>query len=139
MTLHRLLTAHILIAVGAGIAFGLYGPLMIATFGVLGTQGNSLIYWYVASFARLFGAALFGFGFLLWSIRSIIEDNSYPGVRRRILVGLLLANLMAFFVSLTQQVAVWNSPAGWITSGVFLLLSLCYLYFLLQDRKTTIQ
>lgn len=137
MTLKQLLTFHTLIAIGSGIAFGLYGPLMIALFGILETQGDSLTYWYVASFARLFGAALFGFGFLLWSIRPLVEESNdnNPGVRRNILVALLLANLMAFFVALTQQVSVWNSPAGWIACGVFLLLALGYLYFLIQNRR----
>jgi hypothetical protein len=135
VTLNRFLSAHVIIAIGAGIAFGLYGPLMIAMFGILQTQGDSLTYWYVASFARLLGAMLFGFGFLLWSIRPILEQGRFSGFRGRILAALLLSNLMALFVSVVQQLSVWNSPAGWVACGVFLLLALGYLYFLLQDRK----
>jgi hypothetical protein len=38
-------------------------------------------------------------------------------------------------VSVTQQSSVWGTPAGWITSGLFILLSIGYGYFLATVRS----
>jgi len=82
----------------------------------------------------MFGAALFGFGLLLWSIRSGLADVSNQ-TTRGILFGLLLANLMGAFVSITQQSSVWNSTAGWIATALFTLLALGYLYYLIIHQR----
>ena len=77
----------------------------------------------------MFGAALFGFGLLAWSVRGVISQVS-PQARRGVLFALFLANLMGAFVSITQQSAVWGTPAGWITTGLFVVLMAAYGYFL---------
>ncbi len=125
-----MLTLNAILYIALGIAFGLYGPLMIAMFGILNIEGEPLMYWYAASFARLFGAALFGFGLLLWALRGLSID---PGKQRGILLALVLANILGFIVAITQQVSIWGTPAGWITSGVFLFLIAGYGYLLVRN------
>ena len=134
MKLTHLLTIHAILALGFGIAFALYAPLMIAFFGVPELpEGNILLYWNVASFARMFGAALFGLGILLWAIRGLVENRKTPPEAvRGVIFALLIANAMSVFVAATQQMAVWLSPAGWMAIVIFAILSLAYIYFLVS-------
>ena len=125
-----LLSAHAVLLIGFGIAFALYGPLMMAFFGVPELlDADAGAYWSLTSFARMFGAALFGFGLLVWSVRAAISQVS-PPARRGVLFALFLANLMGAFVSVTQQSAVWGTLAGWIATGLFVVLMAAYGYFL---------
>ncbi len=79
MKLTQLLSVNAIVFIGLGIAFALYGPLMIAMFGILESEGSPRLYWYAASFARLLGAALFGFGFVLWAVRHQTASAGSPG------------------------------------------------------------
>lgn len=137
MRLHLILTINAIMAIGFGIAFGLYGPLMLAMFGVPEAEGSAIMYWHTAAFARIFGAALFGFGFLIWSVRSIVADTR-PGspstseTRRGVVFALLIANGMGLVVAGTQQVAIWNSAAGLIAVMIFTAFLLGYGYLLVK-------
>jgi hypothetical protein len=137
MKLAHLITLNAVLFIAFGIAFALYGPLMMAFFGVPEIEENStMLYWNVASFARLFGAALFGFGFLLWAVRGVAESLSTPPESRRgIIFALLLGNLMGAIVAVTQQSSVWLSPAGWVATAIFTLLTLGYGYFLVAGSR----
>ena len=132
--LNWLLSAHAVLLIGFGIAFALYGPLMMALFTVPELEIDAPAYWSLTSFARMFGAALFGFGLLTFSLRKALPQASAE-TRRGVLFALFLANLMGAFVSITQQSAVWGTPAGWITSGIFILLLIAYGYFLTRARS----
>jgi len=123
-----LLTLNAILFIGVGIAFALYGPLMITFFGILEVAGDSPMYWYAASFARFFGAAVFGFGFLLFALRGSAVEQ---GKGRGIVTALVISYLLAFIVAITQQVSIWGSVAGWITVALFLLLLVGYSSFLL--------
>lgn len=137
MNVKNLLTANAILAIGLGIAFALYSPLMISLYGVLDVQdGNVLQYWHTASFARMFGAALFGMGFLIFALRGLFDSPStLPDTRRGILFAMLLANLIAVFTAATQQASVWNTLTGWITVGVFAALLAAYAYLLATGRS----
>jgi hypothetical protein len=134
--IQNLLTANAILSIGLGIAFALYAPLMISLYGILDVQdGNVQQYWQTASFARMFGAALFGMGFLIYSLRGLFESAStLPETRRGILFAMLLANLIGIFTAATQQASVWNTLAGWVTVGVFAVLLLAYGYFIATGR-----
>ena len=138
MRLNHLMTLNAFIFIGLGIAFALYGPLMVALFGVLRFSGGEAgLYWYVTSFARLFGAALFGFGFLIWAARNLdLPNPNSPSTetRRGVVSALLLANLVALFVAATQQYQVWTTASGWMAVAVFLLLVIGYGYFLARPE-----
>jgi hypothetical protein len=140
MKLNNLMTFNALLFIALGIAFALYGPLMIAMFGVAQlTQGDALLYWYAVSFARMFGAGLFGFGFLIWAARNFETGEGRAGsveTRRGILFALLLANALGLFVAATQHFSVWQSAGGWFTIGVFLLLILGYGFFMIRSESS---
>lgn len=119
-----LIKIHAVLLIAGGIAFGLYGPLMMAFYAVPELlQISSDLYWQIAAFARMYGAALFGFGLLLWSLREAFKELSPPS-QRGILAALILSNLMSVFISITQQSAIWWTAAGWITIGVFVVLTI---------------
>jgi len=142
MKLKSLVTINALLFIGLGIAFALYGPLMIAFFGAADLPGTeSLLYWYVASFARMFGAAIFGYGFLLLALREAFDEPG-PGetgrrstLRRPILFSLILGNAAGLFVALVQQSSIWVTPAGWVWVAIFAALLLAYAFFLARSPE----
>jgi hypothetical protein len=137
MKLSLLLTTHAVLALGFGIAFTLYAPVMMAFFGIPELPGdNVLLYWSVVSFARMFGVTLFGLGMILWALRGSLEGAGFSSPSRRgILFAMLFGNAIGSITAITQQVSVWQGIAGWITFGIFLLLTLAYGYFLFSMGK----
>jgi len=131
MKLSQLFTVNAMVFIGLGIAFALYAPLMMAMFGIQESEGSSVMYWYTTSFARLLGAALFGFGFVLWALR---HQTPSPGVGTGVTLALTISYTLGFVVALTQQTSIWGTPFGWITAGVFLALSACYGYILVKKK-----
>lgn len=136
MKLNPVITLNAVLALAFGITFTLYAPVMMAFFGVAEIpEDNVLLYWHVASFARLFGAALFGFGLLLWSLRSLLLHNEALHGRRGVLFSLLFTNGMAAIVAVTQQFSIWLRPAGWALVGVCGLFTLAYAAFLVSNHE----
>jgi hypothetical protein len=134
MKLSALVTFNGILFIAFGIAFALYGPLMMAFFDVPELNIDSTTYWHLAAFGRMFGAALFGYGFLLLALRGAVDELS-AAKRRSIAMALLLGNLLATVVSLTQQSSIWYNAAGWATSGVFAVLTVGYGAFLVTGRS----
>jgi hypothetical protein len=79
----------------------------------------------------LLAVTLIGFGMVLSSIAYAVP----PERQRLVTVALLLANLLAFAVSLGQQQAIWNTGMGWVTAGVYLVFVAGYGYLVV--RRTT--
>lgn len=124
-------------ALAAGIAFSLYAPLMMNLYGILETGSASQAYWHTVSFARMFGAALFSFGILGLALRRVAQQTPLDSFAQRGLASaMLLAHLMGFVVATTQQVSIWGTLAGWITSGLLLLLTLAYAYILIKPAPS---
>jgi hypothetical protein len=130
MKLSQLITANAILFIASGIAFVLNGPIMMAYFSVPArVEIDVLEYWQIAAFASMFGAALFGYGLLLWSLRGAI-DQIPLGTRRGVVFAQLLACALAAFVSFTQSASFWGSAAGWIASAIYILLTIAYGAFL---------
>jgi len=138
MKLQHLINVNAVLSLLFGIAFTLYGPLMMAFFGIPEIpEGNVLLYWHVVAFARMFGVALLAVGLILWSLRRIAGSETIsPEIRRGITYALILANGLGIFVALTQQAQIWSSPAGWATVAVFTLLFVGYVYLLVVEGRT---
>jgi hypothetical protein len=130
--LHQFVLIHAIISIILGIAFALYGPIMVRMFGILDFPGaEGALYWFTTSFARLLGALLFGFGFLLWAVRDMLSIESLPAEKaQRTALALLLGTVMVSFVAVTQQWQVWVTLAGWVTIALYIFLTLGYTYFL---------
>ena len=134
MKLSSLIAFNGILFIAFGIAFALYGPLMMAFFDVPELTIDSITYWHLAAFARMFGAALFGYGFLLLALRGAVDE--LPAAKRRsIKMALLLGNLLAAVVSITQQSSIWYNAAGWVTTGVFAAFTLAYGAMLVSERS----
>jgi hypothetical protein len=134
MKLSSLTTFNGILYIAFGIAFALYGPLMMAFFDVPELKIDNITYWHLAAFGRMFGAALFGYGFLLLALRGVADE--LPAAKRRsILMALLLGNLLAAVVSITQQSSIWYNAAGWATTGVFAAFTLAYGAMLFSERS----
>jgi len=135
--LNNLIQLNAILFLALGIAFAVYGPLGVNAFGMLDiSDADGAAYWFTTSFARLLGAGLFGYGFLLWAISDLVAGDFLPPVKRqRIVLALLLANIVGLFVAVTQQWQVWINLAGWITIAIYSLLTLGYAYFMVQTRS----
>lgn len=136
LTLPRIITLHAILGMALGIAFALYGPLMLAFFGIADIPSQEVVlYWNIASFARLFGAGLFSLGMVLFALRAPIAKGELSAESRRgVLSALLLSSLLATIVALTQQASVWNTWAGWLLSGLFALLTAGYAYLIIRHQ-----
>ena len=136
MKLSNLVLFNAILFVILGIAFALYSPIMINIYGILEfTEADGGIYWFTASFSRLAGAILFGYGFLLWALYDLLKDDSQRHEKiRKVIVALLLSNVLGLFVAVTQQWQVWINIAGWFTIGVFALFTIGYAFFLLSNK-----
>jgi hypothetical protein len=76
----------------------------------------------------LLAVTLIGFGMVLSSMAyTVPEERQKPAT-----VALLLANLLAFAISLGQQQAIWNTRMGWVTAGVYLVFVLGYGYLVVK-------
>lgn len=137
LTLSRWITINAILMMALGIAFALYGPLMLAFFGIADIPSQEVIlYWNIASFARLFGAGMFSLGLLLFALRAPMAQGELSGPSQRgVIFSLLLGNLLAAIVALTQQASVWNIWAGWVLSLVFALLTIGYGVFLARRHE----
>jgi hypothetical protein len=79
----------------------------------------------------MFGAALFGFGFLLWALRSPVGSGVLTAqAQRGVVMALLLGNTLALIVAFTQRASIWGTLSGWLTTGIYALLLIGYAYFL---------
>lgn len=138
LTLPRLVTINAILAMALGIAFALYGPLMLAFFGIADIPSQEvLLYWNIASFARLFGAGLFSVGLLLFALRTPLAKRELSSQSRRgVIFSLVLGNLLTTIVLLTQQASIWSTATGWILSAVFSLLTLGYAFVLVRQPET---
>jgi len=134
MKISPILTINAILFIALGIGFTLYGPNLLAYFGVSELAGdNFLLYWNVAAFARMFGAMLLSCGLILWAVRSIFNDSiDKAQVRREILFSLVLGFMIATIAAITQVSSVWGSIAGWVLSGLFLVCTLVYVPFLIR-------
>lgn len=133
MNLKNLLIFNGILFVALGLAFALYGPLAMGFFEVPELDVTPAVYWHLASFVRMFGAALLGWGFVLWAASRAIADITAEQ-RRSVVFAQLLACLMGSIIALTQQSAIWLTPAGWAISGLFIFLTLVYAYFLVLRK-----
>lgn len=136
MKIDKLIFTNAIIFIALGIGFALYGPLMMNAFGMLDfAEADGGIYWFTASFARLIGAALFGYGLLLWAISDLPSSGALLAPKKRKLyLALLLGNILGLYVAITQQWQVWINLAGWLTIGVFAIFVIGYAFAL--ARKT---
>ena len=130
MNYKALIKINSIIFIGLGIAFCLYAPLTMALFQITEIEVmGAVAYWFVVSFARLFGAMLFTVGVLLWAISSSLQELSAQS-GRGYLYALILGYAVAVIAALTQQIAIWQSTAGWLMTVLFAAFLLCYIYFL---------
>jgi hypothetical protein len=117
-----LLNSLVVFLFGAAFMIRPFGPFgMTALYGVV--QNG----WGVTG---LLAVTLIGFGIVLSSVAyAVPEERQQP-----VTVALLLANLLAFVISLAQQQALWNTRMGWVTAGVYLLFVLGYAYLVVKGR-----
>ena len=81
----------------------------------------------------LLAVTLIGFGLVLSSIAfAVPEERNKP-----VTVALLLANLLAFAISLSQAQAIWNTRMGWVTASVCFMFVVGYGYLVVKGIMST--
>ena len=137
MKISTIMRTNAFVNIALGIAFGLYAPLMISAFGIADLPSEDvLLYWYVTSFARLFGAAIFASGLFQFTISRYAVEEKYRGdIQRTAILTALIANIILAITALTQQFSIWQSLAGWVLSIYFILTTLVYVYFWVVESR----
>ncbi len=137
MKIRPVITVNAILFIAIGIGFTLYAPNVLAYFGVSDLPGdNTLLYWNVAAFSRMFGAMLFIFGMLLWAARGLFQPNpDLKTVQREIIFSLIFGYIIITLAALIQQSSVWGSLAGWVVTGFFAIFLALYIYFLVAKDK----
>ena len=133
MKLTQIVSVNALMSIGLGIAFGLYAPLMMAFFGIADIPSDDVVlYWSVASFTRIYGVTMIGFGLLLWGLRNLITESQKNRLRG-LLFSLVFANGLGLFVVVTQQVSVWQGMSGWVLGAYYAVFMILYIYLLMRQ------
>lgn len=78
---------------------------------------TSIAFWIQLAFMRLFGTALIGLGAILLWCQSHVSDAQHSSLVK--VLGVVLGTLALMTVG--QQIAIWNSHAGWLLAGTLLL------------------
>ena len=78
----------------------------------------------------LLAVTLVGFGIVLSSVAYSVPEER----QQLVTVALLVANLLAFAISLAQAQAIWNTGMGWATAGVYLVFVLGYGYLVVKAK-----
>lgn len=77
----------------------------------------STAFWFQLTFVRLFATALIGFGILLLWLPTKLTEIQTTSVAEALS---FVCGAMAF-MALSQQIAIWNTNAGWVLGGVLVL------------------
>jgi hypothetical protein len=117
-----LLNSLVVFVFGAAFMIRPFGPS-----GMTGLYGVVQNGWGVTG---LLAVTLIGFGIVLSSVAYAVSEER----QQLVTVALLLANLLAFAISLAQAQAIWNTRMGWVTAGVYLLFVLGYGYLVVKGR-----
>lgn len=137
MTIQKAITTHAIFFIVLGLLFTLYSPLVFAWLGFTSLFADSIEYWLTVSFARLFGAALCGWGMVILTYqRNLSSLQDYSPNQQRMLVTIILADGLLAFVSSIQAASVWGTSRGWLISAIFFLLALFSIITLVLSRKS---
>jgi hypothetical protein len=87
--------------------------------GRKGRRSVSMAFWFQLAFMRLFGTALIGLGAILLWCHSHLTESQHSSLVK--VLGVVLGALALMAVG--QQIAIWNSNAGWALAGTLLLMA----------------
>jgi hypothetical protein len=127
MIFRRIVTTHAWIICLSGIVFTGWGPMLLPLYGF---QGAAEVFPSAGSFVRLAGVCMIALGALLGAVRAVEE----PRIQRRIARVLVESHLVVIAVVTAQQIAIWNTPLGWATVVLFLLITAAYVALLYVPR-----
>jgi signal transduction histidine kinase len=128
MKLRQLMLINAIVAVAAGFAFSAYGPMLLRYYGVSRLPWpveSGWDFWRTLAFTRVFGATLVVLGGLLGIAGSYLHDSK---TRRAFSAMLGGASIWATIIVGAQQISLWETPAGTLTAGAFLLMAIGYGY-----------
>lgn len=131
MKVSHLIILTAILAVVCGLTFVLWSPMLLPLFGVsqipvpVAGDVSAMSFWQSAAFARVFGALLVSFGLLVWTVRRVVETEAGQPLIFALSVGCGFVSL----ISLTQQIAFWETGAGKLVVFGFLGLAIGYGYF----------
>ena len=88
-----------------------------------GTAGagdlTSQAFWFQLTFMRLFATALMGLGAILLWCHAHLSEALHSSLAK--LLGVVLGGLA--LMTCAQQIAIWNSSAGWVLAGALSLMA----------------
>lgn len=119
MRLNLLMATKAIICLIVGIALVLIPTTVVAWFGVTLDAAGTYV-------ARLFGSAFLVLAVLLWTVRSVTNEET----QNDIVVAVFAGDAIGLIVSLFHQLSNTVNSLGWLIVAVYLLLTLGFGYFL---------
>ena len=98
----------------------------------VGTDELAMTIWAGVAFLRVFGAAVFTVGAVVYAMNT--GSSGSLRIRGAVVRGSGFATLMA----LAQQTAIWDAPIGWLVVGMFLALAIVSGRGLLGPKKLSV-
>lgn len=126
MKLNTLFSINTVVAILFGIAFILIPAPLLSLYGVELNQAGLYI-------AQLLGTAFIGFGIVTWQARYASNSSAL----RAILLGIFLADILGFVITVFYQLRGIANSLGWSTAVIYLLLGLGFGYFYWRMRSET--
>lgn len=127
----------VVVAMGTGALCALFGPMIAHALSSVSAvplpppdsaEPAARLFWSSVALVRVLGTAVFALALVLWNLRGSLHVEMRP----RVALSLAAALLLALGMSLGQQRAIWNGPAG---AGIVLLLSALLLLGALSPRR----
>jgi len=122
-----------------GLLLTVTGAGTLSYFGVteipeINFQTNEVVnFWKTYSFLRISGAAIIAYGLLIGFLAYIEGEKD----RKRASIGAAVGLLVLTVIALTQQIALWETIAGWIITAVFLIAFAVFAF--LSLKKGTVK
>lgn len=116
MKLGTLFVINAIVAGAFGLGFTLAPGPLLAPYGITGLSAGAILV------ARLFGAALCGYGILSWLLRGAADS---PAVRA-VVTALCLADAIGFVAALVGQLSGAANALGWSTVALYLILAVAF-------------
>lgn len=126
MVLKNFLTITAILALFFGAAL-LFAPAMVL--GVYGLETDEV----GLMFARYFGSSFGGFGLLAWYEKDITDSSARSKIMHVMFYGGIVGSVISIY---SQSTGLVNS-VGWVSVGLFVVLTLGLAYFIYVKPDST--
>ncbi len=121
-----LFTLNAIVALALGVAFLLVPETMLGLFGAEQYAAFKFL-------AQFFGSAMIAFGWLLWLVKSVSDENMQKGIAYSLLVSSVLGVVITVIAMVADKALIRTN--GWIVIIAYVLFALGYAFMIFMKPK----